>query len=77
MIYFGHIATKTNKYKDYLDETKTKFENIDQLSEQLSEQIYENSKIAWKKFKNVTYSIRLFFSSIIFLILILIIYYIN
>jgi len=76
LIYFGHIATKNKKYLEYLSDATTVFEDTDKLSTQLSEQIYENSKIAWSKFKNVTYSIRLFFASILCLLIILISYYI-
>lgn len=68
IIYFGHIQEKFKTPNEYLMKSnKTLDEEKDYLRE-LSEQVYTNSIIAWKKFSNVTWSIRFFAVSIIILL---------
>jgi hypothetical protein len=72
VLYFGHIA-KNKNYNAYFKHSEDVFNDENNTSEQLAEQVYVNSTIAWKKFRNVSLSIRFFFASILFLIAILII----
>ena len=72
-IYFGHISQNVN-YNAYLSQATAVFNNEDQTSEHLAEQIFINSTIAWKKFKNVCLSIRFFFAVVVLSILIIITY---
>lgn len=72
VLYFGHIA-KNKNYNDYFQHSEDVFSDENKTSEQLAEQVYVNSTIAWKKFSNVSLSIRFFFASILVLIIILII----
>lgn len=77
IIYFGHICKKFNSYDEYKKDFKIKFNNENEYINQLSEQIYINSQIAWKKFENVTYSIRFLFSSVILMLINIIIYFLK
>ncbi len=74
IIYFGHIATNpsANAYKL---KSESIFDNDDLVFDQLSEQVHTNSQIAWKKFKFVTYSLRIFFVNIVFILITLLIYF--
>jgi hypothetical protein len=73
VLYYGHIAQLKN-YEEYLSLVSRKMENEFEFEKQITEQIYANSKIAWKKFQNVTWSIRFFFVSIFILFIEIIIY---
>lgn len=74
VFYFGHI--KQNKtYRAYLKYSEKIFAKKENTIEQLAEQVFVNSTIAWKKFYNISIAIRFLFSSLATLILILIIYY--
>lgn len=74
IIYFGHISEKYSTFKEYHQATKDLIDNEEKLSVQISEQIYTNSKIAWKKYFNVSWSIRLFVVTIVLLLLQVLIY---
>lgn len=73
IIYFGHIATKYDSFDAYHEEF-LRVNSNDQISEQINEQIYTNSKIAWKKFFHVSWSIRFFVLTIAILLIQVIIY---
>lgn len=73
--FFGHIANHNN-YLDYYNYSKNILKSPSEIEESLAEQIYTNSKIANKKFKFVTYSIRAQIVSISFIGLALIVYFI-
>lgn len=68
IFYFDHIAEHP-KSIDYLLYSKQIYVKDDELFEQLSEQIYINSKIARKKFRNVNVSMRFLFATIGLLII--------
>lgn len=74
LIYFGHIQKNFDNYQDYYIAVKSKFSKKKKLNKQLTEQIYVNSKVAWKKFSLITISMRYFFVSIV-LLLINLLYY--
>lgn len=76
MIYFGHIATKNSKFEDYILHSKTIIEDEKKIAEQIAEQIFVNSTVAWKKFQNVTWSFRFFFISLVLILISLITYFI-
>ena len=69
IIYFGHIAKKFSDFQDYYSQSKTIIANPIEFEKQISEQIHVNSGIAWKKFVNVTWSLRFFIASTTLLIL--------
>lgn len=71
IIFFGHIQEKNKTYSDYFLNSQQILSDENEYQKQIAEQVFINSKIAWKKFKNVSYSIRCFFFSIITLIIIL------
>ena len=70
-IFFGYIA-QIKHYKEYMKYSEKVFDDSKNTTEHLTEQIHVNSQIAWKKFKNVTISIRFFFASIAALIFIIV-----
>ncbi len=72
-LYYGHIAKFTN-HKEYLDLVSNKFGDESEFEKQITEQIYINSVIAWKKFNNVGWAIRFFFGSIIVLFVSMFVY---
>ncbi len=57
-IYFGTIAEKFNNSAAYKRFFSEKFDSESEIEEELAGQVYVNSTIAWRKFKNVAYSIR-------------------
>lgn len=67
VIYFGHIAKNNKDFKEYYSNSKPIIENDESFLEQISEQIFVNSEIAWKKFRRATWSFRAFLASIIIL----------
>ena len=71
IIYFGHVQEKYKSYIEYYEQSQQILMDENEYDKQIAEQIFINSKIAWKKFKNVSYSIRCFFFAIIILILML------
>ncbi|MCO5278938.1 MAG: DUF5706 domain-containing protein [Saprospiraceae bacterium] len=77
LIYFGHIQEKFKNHKDYFQTAKTILKDKELLDEQLAEQIYTNSKVAWKKFSFITLSLRYFFVSILLFSITLLYYFIS
>lgn len=77
IIFFGHIQEKYKNHSDYYLQSQQILSDENEYEKQIAEQVYTNSKIAWKKFKNVSYSIRCFFLSIIILIAILTEYFLS
>ena len=65
IIYFGHIQSKFSTAKEYFKSSSEIISNDKSYQKEISEQIYTNSKIAWKKFSNVTWAIRFFFASLL------------
>lgn len=74
IIYFGHIQSKFNSASDYRNLANEIINDDTKYIEEISEQVYTNSNIAWKKFSNVSWSIRFFFASIIFVVFSIAIY---
>lgn len=60
VIYFGHIHAKFGSAREYLEKSQELLEENDSYHAELAQQIYINSGIAWKKFADVTMSLRLF-----------------
>ncbi len=54
LIFFRNIAGKFKTSKDYEQKIKKVFNDKDRITNQLSEQIWINSRIARQKYKNVT-----------------------
>ena len=76
ILYFGHISQNAN-FNAYITQLNDVFQDNENVVRQLAEQVHTNSKIAWNKFINVTYSIRFFFIGISLLIINIIIYFLN
>lgn len=74
ILYFGHISNSFQDAASYKIHTKSILDDNDRYTDQLADQIYINSKIAWKKYLRVTWSLRLFFCSLIIVLLSLSIY---
>lgn len=74
IIYFGHIQKKFKDAKEYAQQSSEVLENSEQHIKELSEQIHTNSNIAWKKFSNVSWSIRFFALSLALMLLSILIY---
>ena len=64
IIYFGHIQSKFDNYQDYKKYSSSILENEEEYTDQVSEQVYVTSQIAWNKFKHASYSIRFFIASL-------------
>lgn len=77
IIYFGHIQKKFQNANDYLSSSLEIIENENSYQKELAEQIHTNSRIAWKKFSNVTWSLRFFFGTLIFMLFSVLIYLTN
>lgn len=77
IIYFGHIQKNAKNSLEYYQNSQDILSDESEYEKQVSEQVFVNSKIAWKKFKNVTYSIRLFFFSILSIFVLIINYFIS
>ncbi len=65
-IYFGSIAENFDDSKQYEIHFDDKFTNDEHIKHELCGQIYVNSCIAQRKFKQVAYSVRLFTTSLAF-----------
>jgi hypothetical protein len=74
IFFFGHIANH-DSHLEYYKYSKSILQNSVDLEENLAEQIYTNAKIATKKFKLVTLSIRAQILSIAILLFSLILYF--
>jgi hypothetical protein len=68
IVYFGSIQAFKD-YPSYFQKVKNTFSDIEKFNEDISEQIYKTSCIAWKKFSRFEKSMRFFFVSMIFLLI--------
>ncbi|MEL7120121.1 MAG: Pycsar system effector family protein [Bacteroidota bacterium] len=65
IIYFGDIHKKYKTPKEFFEFGNQKFEDPDAIFRDLSDQLYVNSSIAYKKFFNVSWALRFFVVSIV------------
>lgn len=77
IIFFGHVQEKFDEYKKYNEYAVEVIESKDRYRNQLSEQVVINSKICWRKFKLISWSIRFFMATISILLIIIVIYLIK
>lgn len=77
IIYFGHISKKFKSESEYKNFAHSVLENEDSYHDQLTGQIFSISKIAWKKYTCVTWSLRLFISSLVLMLIMLFVYLIK
>ncbi|MDN5285042.1 MAG: hypothetical protein JWR38_1316 [Mucilaginibacter sp.] len=77
IIYFGHISKKFRNKAEYQVHAKAILDDEDKYSEQITEQIYIISKVAWNKYAKVTWSLRLFIASLTWLLITLLVYLIT
>lgn len=77
IIYFGHIQEGNSDYSEYYAQSQVILSDENEYEKQLAEQVFANSKIAWKKFRNVSYSIRCFFFSVVSLIILMSEYFLS
>lgn len=68
IIFFGQIAAHKN-FRDYIDHSNKIISNETEFANQIAEQVYVNAQVASQKFKNVSWSIRFFFSFLVVLFL--------
>ena len=66
IIFFGQIAAHKN-FKDYIKHSNFILANEKEFANQIAEQVYVNAQVALRKFKNVSWSIRFFFGSLVIL----------
>ncbi len=71
-IYFGSIALHFEKAEQYQEYINKAFSTKDQIIHELCSQIFVNSAIAYRKFRQVTYSLRCFITSLLFWLILLI-----
>jgi len=74
IIYFGVISSKFPDKSAYKTLAKSVLNDEEDFGDHIIDQIYTISKIASKKYYHVTWAMRLFIASLIWLILILVIY---
>jgi hypothetical protein len=74
IIYFGHIQEKFKNADEYYTKSSEILSNETKHQKELSEQIHSTSVIAWKKFKNISWSIRFFAGSLICMIITILTY---
>ena len=74
VIYFGHVQKAFKNHLEYQKQFLNIFGSEADYSEQIGEQVFSTSKIAWRKFRYVSFSIRLFLIIIAFIFLNLISY---
>jgi hypothetical protein len=65
-LFFGSIAQSFKNSADYQRHFMEKMTDSESVSKELCGQIFVNSQIADRKFRNVAYSIRIFVVSILF-----------
>lgn len=56
LIFFANIAEKFTSSNDYEKATLNALKNDEQAFSQISQQVWANSKVAWKKYKIVTWA---------------------
>lgn len=64
LIYFGDVHKKFKSAEEYYHFGQERFKNPDEVFRDLSDQVYVNSSIAYKKFYNVSWALRFFVLSI-------------
>jgi hypothetical protein len=69
IIYFGHISKKHKEFKEYKIYAQSVLDNEDKFTDHITEQIYVNSRLAWKKFTRVSWALRLFIFSLVVLLI--------
>lgn len=74
IVYFGHIKEKFKTSKEYVEYAGKILSNKEKLIENVADQVYQTSKIAWRKFSFVSWAIRFFLVTISILIIEIIIY---
>jgi len=77
MIYFRHISKQHSEFKAYKTYAQSILDNEDHFTDQITEQIFQNSRLALKKFNHVTWSLRFFFGSLTVMLLTIICYVIT
>lgn len=65
-IYFGTISENFKNSREYRSFFKNNFSTEENMEEEPSGQVYVNSKIAWKKFRCVAFSLRFLVASLAF-----------
>lgn len=66
LIYFGHIAQKYDSFNRYKIDVAASFRDESGSIDQITNQVWANSKIAWKKYINVSRAILSFIGVIFF-----------
>lgn len=61
LIYFAHISKKFKTSHEYSKEVNKIFNEDSKIEEQINDQIWANSKVAWKKYTAVVWATRLSF----------------
>jgi hypothetical protein len=77
ILFFGHVQEKFDEFENYNEHAVQVIQDKDRYRNQLAEQVFTNSKISWRKFKFISWSIRFFMATISVLILTVAIYLIN
>ena len=65
LVYFGDVYKKFQSAEEYYQFGQEQFKDPDKVFRDLSDQVYVNSAIAYKKFYNVSWALRFFVLSII------------
>lgn len=58
LIFFAHVAKAFSTPDGYRQAVQKTFTDDGQLMTQISDQVWANSKVAWKKYKNVVWATR-------------------
>jgi len=58
LIYFAHIAQKFESYEDYHQDVNKILADDNESTKEITNQVWVNSKVSWKKFKALAWSIR-------------------
>lgn len=69
VIFFGSIVEQYPNDDAYLHAIRNKMSNEALMEEEIAEQIYINSRVAFRKFKDVSRAIRFFAVGLVFLIM--------
>lgn len=65
IIYFGDIHRKFESAEEYYEFGQRRFEDPDEVFRDLSDQVYVNSTIAYKKFFYVAWALRFFVAGLV------------
>lgn len=69
IIYFGHIQEKFSSSEDYSKYANEVIADSERLNQNIADQVYQTSKIAWRKFQLISWGIRFFAISLLLLII--------